>query len=98
MNDNFQIKFTPPVMPFAYNEEQARIIFQYMELYYRMVDVYEIIAEKQKLYFMKASTDEKNQILKYIAEDANEIIADYGVDYKRGIKEAIIDYENRIVI
>lgn len=98
MNDNFQIKFTPPVMPFAYNEEQARIIFQYMELYYRMVDVYEIIAEKQKLYFMEASTDEKNQILKDIAEDANEIIADYGVDYKRGIKEAIIDYENRIVI
>lgn len=93
MELDYKLEFRPPDMPFAYTEEQAREIYKYMELYYSMIDVYTVILGKDKKFFREATDTEKNKILACIAEDANEIMHDYGIDYATAIEKAIIDYE-----
>lgn len=93
---HFEVPFNPPEMPFEYTPEQAQAIYEYMELYYRKIDAMDVLEEEEKPYFATASDTEKDRILTAIADDANEIIADYGCPWRDAIDTAIEDYEENV--
>lgn len=95
---HFEVPFNPPEMPFQYTPEQAQAIYEYMELYYRKIDTMDVLEEEERSYFDEASDTEKDRILAAVADDAIDIIADYGCTWRDAIDTAIADYEENMKI
>lgn len=93
---HFEVPFNPPEMPFEYSPEQAQAIYEFMELYFRKIDVMDVFQEEEKPYFSTASDTEKDRILTIIAEDTIDIISNYGCHWRDAIDTAIADYEENL--
>lgn len=96
MKNNYVVPFMPPAMPFEYTVVQAQAIYEYVELYYRKIDVMDVLEEEEKAYFINATDEAKDSILTIIADDAIDIISNYGCHWRDAIDTAIADYEENL--
>ena len=96
MKNNYVVPFEPPKMPFLYTPEQAQQIYEYMEFYYRKIDVQDVLEEEEKQYYINACDAEKDCILNFLADETIDIIADFGCEWRDAIDNAIDNYEEKL--
>ena len=87
-----EVKFDK--IPYGLNEEQAREVFEYMKLRYRMQDVLDILDQDPDAeWFGKMTEEEQEVALEDIADNADDMIGS-GKGWLEAVEDAIVKYED----